>query len=148
MYLASGDVHECDFRSGRAHGKGTYVTAKGSELKGAWDMNKRTGTFEVLDSSGKHHTETYGTDGKLIARKPVKEVQPNPKYEPGGAEPETIEVDPAPGEKAKKVWEGRGWGVNEIRSPFLLPLLAVLELQPPLAPTQQPRLGMQVRRGS
>lgn len=34
MFLASGDVHECDFVNGRAHGDGTYVSAKGIESIG------------------------------------------------------------------------------------------------------------------
>ena len=34
MFLANGDVHECDFLNGRAHGEGTYVSAKGIEFKG------------------------------------------------------------------------------------------------------------------
>lgn len=77
MYLPSGDVHECEFRNGRAHGKGTYVTAKGSELRGTWDMNKRIGTFQLLDSAGHQHVETYGNDGKMISRQKVGLVFPS-----------------------------------------------------------------------
>ena len=34
MFLANGDVHECQFRNGRADGPGTYVSVKGIEMKG------------------------------------------------------------------------------------------------------------------
>jgi hypothetical protein len=36
MFLANGDVHECQFRNGRADGPGTYVSVKGIEMKGKY----------------------------------------------------------------------------------------------------------------
>lgn len=105
MFLASGDVHECDFRNGRAQGQGTYVTAKGSQYKGTWDANKRVGNFEVMDANGVHWIETYNAEGKAVSKKKVKQPQPNPKYTPGSTtEPETIEVEVPAGAKAQKCW--------------------------------------------
>ncbi|EDQ90225.1 uncharacterized protein MONBRDRAFT_36643 [Monosiga brevicollis MX1] len=93
MYLKNGDVHECEFRNGRANGEGVYVSSKGIEWKGRWEANKKTGQFAVVDSTGTHWTEKYDAEGKRVARKKLREAVPNEKFVAGGEEPETIEVE-------------------------------------------------------
>lgn len=38
---------------------------------GNWVMNKRVGTFEIVDAKGQLWIEKYGEDGKRISRKMV-----------------------------------------------------------------------------
>eukprot|EP00055_Hartaetosiga_balthica_P004245 m.10791 g.10791 ORF g.10791 m.10791 type:complete len:221 (-) comp3726_c0_seq3:1057-1719(-) len=104
MFLPSGDLHECEFEKGRAHGKGVYYTSKGVEMRGTWNRNMRVGEFAVLDNKGAHWIERYNDEGKRAARKKVREEKPNPDFKEGGDEPETIQVEVEKDEPARKCW--------------------------------------------
>eukprot|EP00163_Fabomonas_tropica_P013443 TRINITY_DN2497_c0_g1_i3.p1 TRINITY_DN2497_c0_g1~~TRINITY_DN2497_c0_g1_i3.p1 ORF type:complete len:190 (+),score=30.69 TRINITY_DN2497_c0_g1_i3:123-692(+) len=66
------DQHQGEFREGRAHGPAVFVTHKGEEYEGTWDMNKRVGTFIVTKASGNKFTEVYNEEGKLKSRKKIE----------------------------------------------------------------------------
>ena len=104
MYLANGDLHECEFVDGRAEGDGQYCSASGMEMRGKWSQNKRVGMFTIVDGSGVHWKEKYNADGKRVGRKKVREKVPNPDYVEGGEAPETIEVEVPKDEPAVKCW--------------------------------------------
>ncbi|EGD79493.1 hypothetical protein PTSG_10062 [Salpingoeca rosetta] len=71
MFLPNGDIHQCEFRNGRADGKGIYMTSKGTEMAGEWRMNMRVGEFKIVDGKGVHWLERYNDEGKKTARKKV-----------------------------------------------------------------------------
>lgn len=105
MYQLNGDMHECDFVNGRAHGEGLYLT-KGKEMKGQWVQNKRVGTFDVVDAKGVKWTEKYDDEGKRTSRVKNRIEVPNPEWTEGCAEdvPQTIKELVEPDEPALKCW--------------------------------------------
>eukprot|EP00042_Codosiga_hollandica_P002394 m.11785 g.11785 ORF g.11785 m.11785 type:complete len:179 (-) comp16339_c0_seq1:273-809(-) len=71
LYFPNGDIQECEYKAGRAHGNGTLVTVSGSEMKGKWTENKRVGDFALIDAKGEHWIENYAADGKKISKTKV-----------------------------------------------------------------------------
>eukprot|EP00042_Codosiga_hollandica_P002395 m.11795 g.11795 ORF g.11795 m.11795 type:complete len:235 (-) comp16339_c0_seq2:47-751(-) len=107
LYFPNGDIQECEYKAGRAHGNGTLVTVSGSEMKGKWTENKRVGDFALIDAKGEHWIENYAADGKKISKTKVKTTIPNPAYTEGADEtvtPKTIDQFPPADVPARGCW--------------------------------------------
>eukprot|EP00039_Didymoeca_costata_P009122 m.120717 g.120717 ORF g.120717 m.120717 type:complete len:225 (+) comp14371_c0_seq2:35-709(+) len=106
MYQRNGDVHECDFAHGRAHGNGVYFSGNGKELHGTWTQNKRVGVFHAIDSKGVKWTEKYDKEGKRTSRTKDRIEVPNPDWSESSPEdvPPTIKELVPPEEPAVKCW--------------------------------------------
>eukprot|EP00041_Stephanoeca_diplocostata_P011648 m.193027 g.193027 ORF g.193027 m.193027 type:complete len:153 (+) comp18615_c0_seq6:724-1182(+) len=98
--------------------QGTYVTAKGSELKGSWNENKRIGEFKTVDAKGTRWTEKYSFEGVRKSRTKDRVEAPNPDFVEGATYPEgekagqpipkTIKVLVEADEIARKCWNCNG----------------------------------------
>jgi hypothetical protein len=58
MFFPNGDLHECDFKEGRAEGMGLFLTTAGTEMRGKRERERERERERVSEQEHRHNRIT------------------------------------------------------------------------------------------